>query len=560
MGLTSALYTGLSGLNANQARIDTIGNNIANVNTTAYKSSRSLFQTQFSHTLSFGTAPSDVTGGVNPMQVGLGVVLGSIQRDFTPGSLETTGIASDLAIEGNGFFVLRRGSNQQAYTRDGAFTVNAGNKLVTMDGDFVQGFGVDANFNIVPGILQDLDIQLGSLSVARATENVSLDGDLSAVGTLATEASIISSQALVSGSGQPAGGATALTDLRNAANPAIALFQAGNSITVSRVTKGDRELPPQTFVVGTTGNTLGDFASWVADVLGINSGTGLPGDAGVTVENGMLTIRGNPGEQNDIEITTNDFGSDNADAPLPFTFLKTQSANGSSIYTAFTAYDSLGSPVAINLTLTLEATPDSGPVWRFYAESPGGSGSGRVLGSGTVSFDNEGNFRSATGTEVQVNLGGTGAVNPLAFTLDFSKVHGLSVRNSSVILSDQDGFAPGTLTNYAIGVDGTISGTFSNGLSRTLGQVALAVFDNPQGLTAEPDNTYLVGPNADVPNITSPGEFGAGRILGGALELSNVDLAREFIGLITSSTGFQAASRVITVSSDLLNQLLLIAR
>ena len=375
MGLTSALYTGLSGLNANQARIDTIGNNIANVNTTAYKSSRSLFQTQFSHTLSFGTAPSDVTGGVNPMQVGLGVVLGSIQRDFTPGSLETTGIASDLAIEGNGFFVLRRGSNQQAYTRDGAFTVNAGNKLVTMDGDFVQGFGVDANFNIVPGILQDLDIQLGTLSVARATENVSLDGDLSAVGTLATEASIISSQALVSGSGQPAGGATALTDLRNAANPAIALFQAGNSITVSRVTKGDRELPPQTFVVGTTGNTLGDFASWVADVLGINSGTGLPGDAGVTVENGMLTIRGNPGEQNDIEITTNDFGSDNADAPLPFTFLKTQSANGSSIYTAFTAYDSLGSPVAINLTLTLEATPDSGPVWRFYAESPDGSGS-----------------------------------------------------------------------------------------------------------------------------------------------------------------------------------------
>ena len=86
------------------------------------------------------------------------------------------------------------------------------------------------------------------------------------------------------------------------------------------------------------------------------------------------------------------------------------------------------------------------------------------------------------------------------------------------------------------------------------------MFDNPQGLTAEPDNTYLVGPNADVPNITSPGEFGAGRILGGALELSNVDLAREFIGLITSSTGFQAASRVITVSSDLLNQLLLIAR
>ena len=108
MGLTSALYTGLSGLNANQLRIDTIGNNIANVNTTAYKSTRATFQSQFAHTLSFGTPPSDTSGGVNPMQIGLGAALGSIQRNFTPGSLETTGIASDLAIEGGGFFVLRR--------------------------------------------------------------------------------------------------------------------------------------------------------------------------------------------------------------------------------------------------------------------------------------------------------------------------------------------------------------------------------------------------------------------------------------------------------------------
>ncbi|MCH7870509.1 MAG: flagellar hook-basal body complex protein, partial [Planctomycetes bacterium] len=412
MGLTSALYTGLSGLNVNQLRIDTIGNNIANVNTTGYKSTRATFQSQFAHTLSFGTPPSDTSGGVNPMQIGLGAVLGSIQRNFTPGSLETTGIASDLAIEGGGFFVLRRGASQQAFTRDGTFNVNSGNKLVTMDGDFVQGFAVDENFDVIPGILQDLDIQLGTLTVARATENISLDGDLSAVGTLATESAILSSQALQTGSGQPATGGTALTDLRDADNPAVALFQSGNSITVSRVTKGERELPPQTFVVGTTGNTLGDFAAWLEGALGINTTAGLPGTAGVTVENGALMIRGNAGEQNDIKITTNDFGSDNPDVPLPLSFTKTQSANGSSIYTAFTAYDSLGAPLAVNLTLTLEATPDSGPVWRFYAESPAGSGTNRVLGTGTVSFDNEGNFQSATGTEVQVDVSGTGAVTP----------------------------------------------------------------------------------------------------------------------------------------------------
>jgi flagellar hook protein FlgE len=560
MGLTTALYTGLSGLNANQLRINTIGHNIANVNTTAFKSSRALFQSQFSHTISPGTAPSDASGGVNPTQIGLGTVLGTIQRNFNAGSIETTGIPSDLAIEGSGLFVLRKGESQQVYTRDGAFIVGPDNKLLSADGHRVQGFAVDQGFNIVPGVLGDLEIPLGTQTVARATENVRMDGDLSAIGIPATESSVHMSQALTDAGGATATTGTALTALRSADDPNIALFAADTTITVSRVTKGERELPGQTFVVGTTGDTLGDFASWLQGALGISTESDLPGQPGVTVENGMLAVRGNAGEQNDLTFSVNDIASDNQAAPNPLALSKSQDATGSSVYTSMTAYDSLGTPVAVNLTMALESTTDAGPIWRFYAESPDSSGGSRVLGTGTISFDNEGNFLSATGTQVSLDRSNSGAATPLAFTLDFSQVHGLSTRNSAVILADQDGYSPGTLTNYGIQTDGTITGTFDNGLSRTLGQIALATFDNPEGLIADTDNTFLVGPNADPPTITTAGQFGAGRVLAGSLEASNVDLSNEFIGLVTSSTGFQAASRVITVSSDLLNQLLLIAR
>ena len=137
MGLTTAMYTGLSGLHVNQTRIATIGHNIANVNTTAFKGSRTLFQTQFSQIRSLGTPPSDVSGGTNPEQVGLGAVVGTTQRMTSQGSIETTGIASDLAINGTGFFVLRNADGRQVYTRDGSFSVDPLNRLVTMDGKVV---------------------------------------------------------------------------------------------------------------------------------------------------------------------------------------------------------------------------------------------------------------------------------------------------------------------------------------------------------------------------------------------------------------------------------------
>ncbi len=560
MGLTTAMYTSLSGMNANQSRIDNIGNNIANVNTTAFKNTRTTFQSHISQLLSAGNAPSETSGGVNPTQIGLGTLVAATQRDYTPGSIETTGIASDLAIEGAGLFIVQRPSGQQAYTRDGAFAVDIDNKLVTADGYRVMGFGVDANYNILPNVLTELTIPLGTLSVARATTTAIMDGDLSAAGTVATQGSTHLSQALVNGGGAAADASTALTDLRSASDPATALFADGTTITLSGATRGGRTLPDATFVVGTDGSSLGDFASWLEESLGIQTGDGLPGTPGVTIVDGQLSISSNAGEQNGFELIASNLFSDNTGVALPFSFTQTAEANGSSVYTGFTVYDSLGTPIVVNATFALEQTLDTGHVWRFYLESAGADGTPQPVSTGTVTFDVNGNYVSATGNEVQLDRTASGAASPLAFTLDFSGVHGLSTAASNLILAQQDGFPPGTLVSYSVGSDGTVNGAFSNGLTHPLGQVALAVFANERGLIADSDNLYLQGPNTGAPTVTAPGLFGAGRVLGGALELSNVDLSREFIGLITSSTAFQAASRVISTSSDLLDQLLLVVR
>src|SRR5438128_231863 len=175
MALTSTLFTGLSGLDVNQTRLNVIGNNIANVNTVAFKSSRAMFKPQFNVTDNAGSPASAEFGGENPSQRGLGAVVASIEKDFSPGAIEATGKSTDLAIDGDGFFVVQ--GKEQKYTRDGSFTLNQNNQLVTTSGDFVQGFGVDANGNVIAGSVQDIQIPLGSLTKAQATENASFQGN-----------------------------------------------------------------------------------------------------------------------------------------------------------------------------------------------------------------------------------------------------------------------------------------------------------------------------------------------------------------------------------------------
>jgi flagellar hook protein FlgE len=558
MGLTSALFTGLSGLNSSQFRLDVIGDNIANINTTGFKGSRTLFQTQFARTLSSGTKPGTVQGGTNPSQIGLGSAIGSIQRSFTAGSIESTGVPSDLAIEGDGFFILRTPENEKVFTRDGAFTLSADNRLITQDGFFVQGFGVNQNFELIPGAVGDLTIPLGALTAAKTTTAAQLDGTLNSSGILATQGNILQTQILHDAANIPITGATLLTDVRNPAGPP--LLAAGDVITINGIKRGGRDVPSESFIVGTTGTTVTDFLNWMDQVAGIDTTAGVAGSpgTGVTVD-GRLELRANAGTENTLSIASGTLTS-NGTTQIPFNFTESQVANGESATTSFVVYDSLGTPLTVNLTMVLESRTTASSTWRYYATAAGDSDVDFSVGTGTLTFDADGQFLDSPANSITINRAGSGANDPMPITLNFSRLSGLNATTSSLVMSFQDGFSTGTLLDYNIGQDGIITGTFTNGLNQTIGQIGLATFANPSGLIARSNNTFFIGPNSGEARITAPLTLGAGRISSGSLELSNVDLSREFINLITSSTAFSAAGRVISTSDQLLQELLLIGR
>jgi flagellar hook protein FlgE len=196
MGLASALSTALTGMNAAETTIDVVGNNLANSNTVGFKESEANFATQFLQTRSLGSAPTDTSGGTNPRQVGLGVLVAEITPDFTQGTIEISSSPSDLAIQGDGFFIVEASSGEQLYTRNGIFKTNSENDLVSLTGNRLLGYGVDDDFNIQATTLIPLNIPLGSAAVAQATENVRFTGVLSPTGDIADTAEIIESAVL----------------------------------------------------------------------------------------------------------------------------------------------------------------------------------------------------------------------------------------------------------------------------------------------------------------------------------------------------------------------------
>lgn len=178
MGLASALSTSLTGLAAAETTIDVVGNNLANSNTVGFKSSSAVFATQFLQTQSLGSKPTDTNAGTNPRQIGLGTMVGAITPDFTQGTIEISTNSMNMAIQGDGFFIVQGSAGEQLYTRNGIFSLNSGNQLTTITGNRVLGYGVDPDYNIDATQLVPLTINLGGDVVAEATENVYLEGML----------------------------------------------------------------------------------------------------------------------------------------------------------------------------------------------------------------------------------------------------------------------------------------------------------------------------------------------------------------------------------------------
>jgi len=826
------MSTALTGLNASETQIDVIGNNLANSSTAGFKASDVLFANQFLQTKSVGAAPTSTNGGTNPQQQGLGVEVAEITPNFSQGTISAANSPTDLAIQGEGFFIVQGENDQQNYTRNGTFTTNSQNQLVTATGNRVMGYGINNDFQIDSSQLQPITIPLGTAMVAKATTMATLQGALTPRGDIANTAAISQTGVLTDGSysypgsnttptsslaatplavagnltgsysyfvtfvngsvqSKPQPLATSVTGLNNEevtlsnfptdssgdwtgmtiyrsvntpgntnlyaipnatdlpmttttytdnssdqtlitggtvlnssgthiSGPTAALTMNGNTpavgnltgtyqyyvtfsnpsnntesrpqllattspsltnnqVTLSNLpidisgqwtqvniyrntndtpgdtnfyevtsvqmsqlintpnltvndnnpdqtianskvlnfngppvtsatllknvveynassgtystpfpttgtlsftgTKGGSTLTTQNYTITNT-STLGNLASFMQGALGIQSPPGsdpnnpIPVDsvtkqsAGVTITSaGQIQIVSNDGaaEAASVGLSALQLINNGTTTSVNLPFNKTQDALGQGATTSMTAYDSLGMQLPVTITAVLESRTSTATTYRWYADcgqnDPGaGAQQGIAVGTGTVTFDGQGNFVSASNTTVSIGRATEPSVKPLDFNLDFTQVSGLAVSTASLSVASQDGSAPGVLNSFNVSDNGLISGVFSNGISQDLGQIRLARFSNPAGLEQMGQNMYTTGVNSGLPIMGNPGESGTGTIVAGSLELSNTDIGGSLINLITTSTMYQANTRVITTATQLFDALLQLGR
>ncbi len=563
--MSRALYAGVTGMEANAFALDVIGNNIANLNTTGFKASRALFGDLLSQTISGGTAAvSGGTAGMNPIQVGTGVRVMGIDSDFSQGAHLTTGNVTDLAVSGSGFFVLSNGTSTR-YTRDGAFAVDVDGSLISpFTGYRVQGWQADSDGTInTSAEVGDITIPLGSSTVAEATTSLTLVGNLNSSGTTDGTGTTAFSGTFYSG-GSVATSSSLLTSLTDSSGTSLDL-ETGDYITVT-AKKGTGTITTRTFTIGTTGTTLGDFADFMEDAFGIMNDSNADGTEGVTISGGQIAVQGNIGTANaitSISISGTDIGGSSTLNTTVFSnlfgpdatngFTQTNAASGESAFSQITVYDSLG--VAHTVDLIFARADADENIWSFFAVcddsfSAGSSSTALRSSAGTLTFTSSGKVSTFTGNTISLNLD-TGASTPLSVTVNADDMTQYG-DDSNVVLSEQDGFPPGVLESFTIAATGVITGIYSNGLTRNIGQIAMAEFVNEDGLLADGSNLFKPGTNAGTPSIGTPGTGGRGMLNSGFLEQSNVDLARQFSDLIVIQRAYQASARTITAADSLL--------
>lgn len=562
MGLTSAMNTSLLGLALNETTIDVVGNNIANASTNGFKTSSVRFATQLSRTLSVGSRPSESSGGTNPRQVGLGASVSVISRDFSQGSITASGSPSDLAIQGDGFFVLR-GPSGQVYSRNGNFSRDSNAILVNDQGMRVLGYGIDSNFNLNTTQLVELKIPIGNLNVAQQTTQITIAGALLPTGEIGTRGTVYESEVLTdSSTSTPATASSLLVDLVNSSS--TPLFSAGQTLEF-KPRKGGREITGTSLDITAT-TTLADLMTYIDQVLAIQSGGTIPNDAGsgtqpgVTVSGGQITIVGNSGTINDFFINPGTFTSNGNAVPINFT--KTQAANGHSTGTDFIVYDSLGQPIVVRFTAVLEGRASGATTYRWYIESVEDSRPDIAIATGQLEFNSQGVVVDGGTVSFSLERTDTAAASPMQIVADLSQITGISTQNagSQLNLASQDGTPPGTLQSFTIDARGIINGLFDNGIIRPLGQVVLARFANPDGLIEDGYTTYREGVSSGPAAILTPGTLGVGTIRGSSIEQSNTDIGKNLVDLIVASTNYRGNARVISAVQQLVDELLLVGR
>jgi len=702
-----SLTSGETGLRVHQTEMDVIANNISNVNTIGFKAGRATFQEIFTQTLKPAIRPQGGIGGTNPIQVGLGLDIGSIDTNLEQGKLDSTGLVTDLAIEGDGYFMVSDGV-QKYYTRAGTFQFDADGRMVSPTNGFIlQGKMADDNGNIDVGTpITDIVIPFGQKSPAKATTKVTFKGNLDA--SIEPNGTILDSKRLYAVENwEDNSDVEGLFAKGNADSPIQGMIANSTSVTV---TDGSGHSELYTYVSADSGVGFNDFHSLQDLIKEINQDfegslqaqwnpdgsitfTDLSGAASnelkitssnanlqlaLSAANADLAQKNGVTDQfshiaktsdkisqlrdyqgNDMNLTTGDVinitgligeGTSFTSAGIPepshsgtfsvtdtstlkdfldqinqiFTknqekFLKevTLDTDGSIKITGFggtrnkitylnfytkgnaggerpvfdnvfdstighwqrvqkaedaqhstttTIYDSLGHAHVLTMTFTKDTKNDKRWFWKISTPSALEE-SGYVEDSGTVTFNPDGSlasFQFDRGNNYFEFFTETGA-EPVKIALDVGNVgsvKGLSqfAGPNTVIADSQDGYAAGYLTSIGIDESGTVTGVYTNGKTQKLAQIVLVDFNNPAGLLRVGNNMFQETGNSGLPIVGIAGESIQGQIVPGALEQSNVDIAKELTQMIIAQRGFQANSRVITTSDAMLNELVNIKR
>lgn len=445
-----SLYAGVSGLKSQQTKLNVIGNNIANVNTTGYKEQTVSFADLLSQTISSATKASGTTGGTNAKQIGLGTSVASIATNMTTGSSQYTGVSTDLAIGGNGFFIVQGGSKgEYQFTRAGNFSVDSAGNL-TVNGLKVCGW-------------QAYDMETDgtyTFNTQKTVEPINL-----------------------------------YTDSIN----------------------GNKEL-------------IAAQATTAAS---------LTGNLDPTAEAHQTEL--DAGEEVDADVTT-----------------------------TMTVYDAQGNSYDVQVdfykyTTGTDADGNAVTTWKWELESS--SADLTVDSSGYLQFDASGNIITTDSTNYNTNPNITltptgGGTNPFTVTLDLTGIATYTTTSDSgVSVSAINGYEAGELQSFSIDSTGVIIGTYSNGETQPLGMIALANFTNSAGLEKIGNNLYVTTSNSgSFTGGVAAGSGGTGSLSSGVLEMSNVDLALEFSEMMITQRAYQANSKVISTTDEILETLINMSR
>lgn len=545
MGISSALYTGVSGLNSNGQAMTVIGNNLANTNTIAYKGSRTLFSDLLS---------SSVSGSGGQSQVGRGVGLSRVDNVFSQGTFESTESGTDLAIEGSSFFILSPpGEESVYYSRAGAFSFNKAGYMVNPEGYRVQGIAYDADGDLIGGNPSDIFVNSSGLIAGKATDALTLTTNLDS-------------------------SADILGSTFDSTDPATYNFSETlpSADTTANITTYYRKVGANEWDVYHTAARISDGAVTTASAtpsatIELDSsgapvliGTATPFntfDPG-TISWPVAPLSSTPGAVT-INATALAQSLNANNSTLEFDYTNPKTFNYSASVQIF---DSLGNPHLVTnyFRKTAENTWDA----YYSAETAGGTiipVNPNLNPFSTITFGSKGQpidpgtgfdlTAPSTALTAPINWENGSEAVPITITFDTTQFNSDSI----VISQDQNGYGAGNFTGVNIDGDGNVIASYSNGEQNKVACVSLARFVNPLGLSMEGSNLFQETSASGAPRVGLPGPE-LGSVFTNSLEQSNVDMGAEFVKMITIQRGFQANSKIITTVDELLGELINLKR